>query len=140
MTVVITQYCANCGRQCIVENGPCPQCGDKLYPRLTLSCPACGDVVYAGDTYCAGCGVDLRSVRQRRPGYCHHCGAALAENMQFCMQCGTRVEQVRGAEGSAGSDDDPSITLYGMPRISGTAPVYASPGIMDGGKSKWWKR
>lgn len=141
MTVVITQYCANCGRQCIVENGPCPQCGEKLYPRLALSCPSCNDTVYAGDNYCTWCGVDLHAASQKRPGYCHRCGTRLSGEFRYCTKCGERVEQTRGAVGDASDfNDDPAITLYGMPRMRGPAPVYASPDIMSGRKPKWWKR
>ncbi len=61
--------------------------------NLLITCSSCGSQVDIGSTFCPTCGNDLSS---DKAGFkkCPNCNAYYAENVTFCGQCGTRLEDI----------------------------------------------
>ena len=129
MTVVHRIFCEHCGEVTHTEVRRCPSCGRRPMANTRMaSCPTCGRGFRENENFCSGCGRSLREFKQVKPLYCRQCGFMLGVGANYCCECGCAVE----AMGAGGSFDDPSTTLYGMPRIEDRRVViYGSPSAME---------
>lgn len=90
--------CSRCGVEVDDFWKTCPNCGNDLEKSSDSSppanetdkCPSCGNQINPGETFCSGCGTEIKSDKS---DVCENCGSEIAENVIFCPTCGTKVEK-----------------------------------------------
>ena len=73
--------------------------GPNAMRRIRV-CPECGCPSEADEANCLSCGVrmpkeNLYDQYKKRHHFCSRCDTVVAEYMQFCPQCGTRIPSVK---------------------------------------------
>lgn len=63
----------------------CPKCGaEQIEDTDEVICPYCGEQVPKGK-FCIACGKSMEKI-------CPKCGAAISDEMKFCMSCGEKIK------------------------------------------------
>ncbi len=82
--VVVTKARSDAMRRNIGEAAEIATVWSGKLENKTIFCPVCGKPAESGK-FCNNCGAGLEAKR------CQNCGAAVAQDVRFCSECGSKV-------------------------------------------------